>query len=472
LSLSKIVRSKVKAALSKKKDDNLMKVLLVSANTLTSPYPVYPIGLDYVSRAISPNHQVEIADLNLFKDVHAIKSVIHDYRPDIIGLSIRNIDNTDITDPKSFINQYLHIANIIRNFSNAPLVLGGSGFTIFADELMSALKADYGIVGEGERLSLLLDALEKNGNLSGIPGLLIQGSKKVMPDPWNNSFQRIFKTDSSHLDYYLKKGGMLNVQTKRGCSFKCVYCTYPHIEGNKLRLAPPHEIAETVVQFQKAGAKYFFVTDSAFNVDYPHSIQVAEAFKKAGVSIPWGAFFAPTVPPEDYYKILADSGLTHVEFGTESLCDRVLFNYRKPFKVADIFRSHQRAIDAGLYVAHYFLLGGPGETFDSVAETLSNIGKLNKTVLFIFCGMRIYPHTALFEIALKEGLVKRPQTLLEPAFYRSSAIGMEDIVDLVKKKAESRPNWIFGAGGDKTEQTISKMYDRGFSGPLWEYLIC
>ncbi len=449
-----------------------MKVLLVSANKLTSPYPVYPIGLDYLCQAITPNHQVEIADLNLFKDNWTIKTVIDDYNPDIIGLSIRNIDNTDITDPKSFIGQYLELTNVIRKFSKAPLVLGGSGFTIFAEELMNILKADYGIVGEGERLSLLLDALEKNSDdLSGIPGLMINGSKKAIPDPWNNSFRSRFKTDSGHLNYYLKKGGMLNIQTKRGCLFKCIYCTYPHIEGKKLRLGRPQEIAQTVVRFQKAGAKYFFVTDSAFNVDYSHGIQVAEAFKKAGVSIPWGAFFAPTSPPVDYYKILADSGLTHVEFGTESLCNRVLINYRKPFKVADVFQAHKRATDAGLYVAHYFLLGGPGENFDSVMETLSGIDKLNKTVLFLFCGMRIYPHTALYEIAVKEGLVKRSQSLLKPAFYKSSAIDMEAVVELVRKKAGSRPNWIIGAGGEKTSQTLSEMYDRGFSGPLWELLV-
>lgn len=448
-----------------------MKVLLVSANTMTSPYPVYPIGLDYVCQAISKNHQVEIADLNVFTDDMALEAVINNYQPNIIGLSIRNIDTTDITDPRSFTNQYVHLANVIRECSKAPLVLGGSGFSIFPCELMHMLKADYGIVGEGERLSFLLDALENQSDLSGIPGLLTGCSGNVLPDPWSNPFPRLFKPDSEHLDYYLKKGGILNIQTKRGCLFKCVYCTYPHIEGKKLRLVSPGEIAQMVVEFQKAGAKYFFITDSAFNADYNHSIEVALAFQKAGVSIPWGAFFAPTRPSEDYYKILADAGLTHVEFGTESLCDSVLFNYRKPFKATDVFQAHQRAIDSGLYVAHYFLLGGPGETYDSVSETLSNIDKLNKTVLFFFCGMRIYPHTELYEIAVKEGLVKRSQSILEPAFYKSSAIDMEAIIDLVKKKAGSRPNWIIGAGGNKTAQTLSKMYDRGFSGPLWEFLI-
>ena len=61
-----------------------MKVLLVSTNTLTEPYPVYPIGLDYVMNAISPPHQVKIIDMNELKDGNALAVVLSHYQPDII----------------------------------------------------------------------------------------------------------------------------------------------------------------------------------------------------------------------------------------------------------------------------------------------------------------------------------------------------------------------------------------------------
>jgi len=432
-----------------------MKVLLISANTLTEPYPVYPLGLDYVAKAIAQNHKVKISDLNDLKDFDSIKEVIRNFLPDIIGISIRNIDNTDTIDPKGFIGSYKIIIDLIRNYSKSPIVLGGSGFTIFPAEVLEALQADYGIIGEGERFSLLLNAIEKKEDVSTIPGVITRRNNAQIPIPLDKSFAARIDINNSHLEFYLKKGGMLNLQTKRGCSLKCIYCTYPHIEGSRLRLIPPKEVAKAALKLQEAGAKYFFITDSAFNCDVFHSTEVAQAFIKYGVSIPWGAFFVPKSPPKDYFKIMADAGLTHVEFGTESMSNKMLASYRKPFKINNVFDAH----------------GGPGENADSLRETLSNINKLDKTVLFFFCGLRIYPHTALYDIALSEGQISKDQNILKPVFYQSGSLSSEEIINMVSRHAKGRMNWIIGAGGEQTAKIVSRMYDLGYSGLLWEHLI-
>jgi radical SAM superfamily enzyme YgiQ (UPF0313 family) len=456
-----------------------MKVLLISANTLTEPYPVYPLGLDYVAAAISDRHEVQIADMNTLKGYDALLAGRSSgsvwpkdlSEADVIGISIRNIDNTDSTDPKGFINAQRELIQKIRSFSSALIVLGGSGFTIFPEELMNVLDANYGIIGEGERLSLLLDALENQKDATAIPGVITRHHRKPVPLPWNRGFHRNFNKDYSRFEFYLKNGGMLNLQTKRGCSLNCIYCTYPHIEGSAQRLIDPAEVADTALQLQAAGAKYLFITDSTFNTDYAHTLNVARAFKNAGVSIPWGAFFMPSKMPDGYFRVLCDAGLTHVEFGTESLSNPVLTSYRKPYKSRHVYAAHQAAIDAGLHVAHYFLLGGPGETADTLEETLSGIHHLHKSVFFFFCGMRIYPHTKLYDIAAEEGQITWSQSILEPVFYHSPAIGTEQIIRMVKARAEGHSNWIIGSGGEETACIVSRLHKRGHTGPLWELLI-
>ncbi len=457
-----------------------MRVLLVSANTFTSPYPVYPLGLDYVAAAISDRHRVEIADMNDLGGKEKLGRVIENFCPDIVGISLRNVDNTDFTDVKEFIGHYKDLTDFIAKASGAKIVLGGSGFTIFPEELMKALDADFGIIGEGERFSLLLDILEnkksKNTgfNIPEIPGIIgknFSSNEKFWPKPWQGNFKRNFSPRLSHINFYIKRGGMLNLQTKRGCPMKCIYCTYPHIEGKKLRYVAPDEAAAYAVKLQQAGAKYFFITDASFNCDYGHSLAVAKAFKKAGVSIPWGAFFTPTSPPPGYYEKLKECGLTHVEFGTDSMCDFLLKAYGKPFTTKDVFKSHELAVKAGLFVAHYFIFGGPGENYVLMKESLSNIDKLKKTVLFFFCGMRIYPHTRLYDIALRQNLISKSRSLLKPVFYKPDGIKEDEITEMIKEKAKGRPNWIIGSGGPETQMIISRMYEKGFSGPLWEYLI-
>ena len=449
-----------------------LKILLVSPNRLKIPSPVYPIGLDYVAGAIPARHQVSIFDLNSEPDTATLGTRLTEFVPDLVGIALRNIDNTDGSDSRSFIADYHEVINIVRANSRAPIVLGGSGFTIFPETLMDMLDADYGIPGDGERIASLIEALENGQDATSVPGILTRG-RPMTAKTEHPCFpiRRKFDARSPHLDFYLKHSSMMNVQTKRGCPFHCIYCTYPHIDGNRLRLHDPEEVAETALALQRAGARYFFISDSTFNCSVPHSIAVAKAISRAGVTIPWGAFFAPLAAPTDYFRIMAGAGLRHVEFGTESLCDRMLATYRKPFRKKDVRLAHQRAIDAGLHVAHYLMPGGPGETLETLTETLETAESLMKTVFFFFCGIRIYPHTELHSIALSEGKISADQNLLTPLFYEPDGLSRQTIEETVRNHAADRPNWITGSGDKHVERALSAMYAKGFVGPLWEHAI-
>ena len=368
---------------------------------------MYPLGLDYVAGAIGDEHDVRILDMNDPVDQEVEETVIQ-YAPDILGISLRNIDSSEHSDKDGFFGAYLQLVKTLRKHSKAPIVLGGSAFSLFPDELMETLQADYGIVGEGERLPELLRAIEEGKTDSLSPGILKaeilktpilnKEATETPPPPWEKPFKRDFLGQKPYREFYIKNGGMLNLQTKRGCNFRCIYCTYPHIEGKILRFISPEEVADTAVRLQESGAKYLFVTDSVFNSDYQHSIAVAEAFIRAGLSIPWGAFFAPTKPPEGYFKLLREAGLTHIEFGTEALSEKMLKTYRKPFTPAHVAQTHHRAVDAGLHVAHYLLLGGPGENRGTVKETLSRLENLKKSVFFFFvlCAFILIRHCMIW----------------------------------------------------------------------------
>ncbi|MBN1531140.1 MAG: radical SAM protein [Spirochaetes bacterium] len=448
-----------------------MNILLVSANTFTEPYPVYPLGLDYVAGSIPGRHRVTVIDMNDTNGPQGLAAAVRTASPDLVGLSLRNIDNTDVTSSEGFIPGYGELMRAIRGATPSPVVLGGCAFTLFPDALLRELGAEYGIVGEGERFAALLEAIEGGSDPGTIPGIAIPGSPAAVPPPWDGPVRRRFDPGAAHIGYYLKRGGMLNLQSKRGCPHRCIYCTYPHIEGSGLRLFPPEEVAETALALQRAGARYLFVTDAVFNCHPDHSEAVAEAFIRSGLSIPWGAYFSPAAQRGGVFELMKRAGLTHVEFGTESLSDTMLHNYGKPFGVEEALRAHHDAVSAGLHVAHFMLLGGPGEDESTVDETLSVAEGLPRTVLFFFCGIRIYPNTRLHEIALGEGQIGRDDDLLYPLFYRSGRISHDRIIERVRERAGGRTNWVFAAGGETMNRALKKMHRRGHTGPLWEYLV-
>jgi hypothetical protein len=189
------------------------------------------------------------------------------------------------------------------------------------------------------------------------------------------------------------------------------------------------------------------------------------------VGIPWGAFFAPFRPPEGYYRRLAEAGLTHVEFGTESLAPEVLRGYGKRFSPEDVAVAHAAAIEAGLKVAHYFLLGGPGETRETLRRTLDEAERLERSAHFAFCALRVYPGTPMHRRAIDEGQVAPGQSLLEPFFYRPAGLAPEEIVGLVESRVRAGRSWIVGAGGDRLAHVVMRLHARGETGPLWEQLI-
>jgi len=449
-----------------------MKVLLVATNRMMTPFPVYPIGVDYVATALRGRHEVRVLDLACDGAEDALMSACRSFAPDVVGLSIRNIDNSEAESPLGFIPEIERIVALVRSGCEARVVLGGPGFSIFPQALMARLGADFGMVGEGERLAELLEAISTNtlSETTAIPGLLVGNQRHSPPEPWRGVSGRTL-TSPETVSHYLRWGGMLNVQTKRGCPYLCTYCTYPGIEGRKLRLFDPDHVAEEWGHLVAAGAKFLFVTDSVFNSHVHHNLAIAEALRQHGCSVPWGAFFAPTRPPRDYYRRLRESGLTHAEFGTESFSPAMLKSFRKPFTVDHALAAHAEARSAGLHVAHYIMLGGPGETAETVAETLDQCDRIDDAALFFFCGVRIYPTTQVHAMAMAEGQIRAEDNLLEPRFYVPSGIRLEEISTLVNERARGRRHWVTGSGSAEMAQAVKRMYQRGRVGPLWDRLV-
>jgi radical SAM superfamily enzyme YgiQ (UPF0313 family) len=153
-----------------------MNILLIAANRLASPYPVYPLGLDYIAGAVADKHQVRICDL-LAAGRDELAAILQEFVPDVIGISCRNIDNTDYAAPVSFLAEYKELVAWLRGSSpalgtRAPIVLGGCGFTIMPEAFLCETGADFGIVGEGERFALFLDALASGRDPAACEGVI------------------------------------------------------------------------------------------------------------------------------------------------------------------------------------------------------------------------------------------------------------------------------------------------------------
>ncbi|HXC92827.1 MAG TPA: cobalamin-dependent protein, partial [Geobacteraceae bacterium] len=193
-----------------------MRILLISSNVTTSPYPIYPIGLGMISAALANSgHEVLQTDF-LFNEtsLEASGNEIRDYNPDIIGISVRNIDNVNFMNNKYYIDNVKNIVSRIREVSDAKVVLGGAGFSLIPAQILKETGADYGVIGEGERLMV---EFADNAAKGIFPEKPLIGPSPMMPGAEIGSSLY----DERLLQFYLHSGSIASIQTKRGCAYKC-----------------------------------------------------------------------------------------------------------------------------------------------------------------------------------------------------------------------------------------------------------
>ncbi|HPA20481.1 MAG TPA: lipid biosynthesis B12-binding/radical SAM protein [Verrucomicrobiae bacterium] len=450
------------------------RILLISTNKCDFPYPVFPLGLAMIDEAARrAGHTTRLLDRQF--DETPIKDVIRDFRPDFVGMSLRNIDEVVFRHHETHFGPLVDLCHEIHQHLDCPLILGGSGFSIFPDQLMELSGADFGILGEGEKaLTQLLAALETGQDCRGIPGLFFRSHNRVVSNPGMSPRARLDSDPSSRppglAEYYLRESSMLNLQTQRGCPFECCYCTYPLLEGRSHRRRPPEMVAEEMLLLQRHGARYGFIVDSVFNSSLSHVVETCEAIIRRGVKMRWCCSLRPQGLTREQMHLMARAGLTHVEFGSDSFCDPVLQAYGKRFTFDDILSSSELAHAEKIDYCHFLICGGPGETRDTLRQTYENSKRLPNATILALTGMRVYPGTPLFGHARAHGTCPDAIGLLEPHFFFSPGLDPDDVTaDLAAFSAQS-PNWIVNEPQPQYYAMASRLRQRGVVGPLWSYL--
>lgn len=448
-----------------------MKVLLVSPNVESLPDPVFPLGLAFIKSALEEDgNECRVLDLCFVQDyASAITSEIAMFSPDIIGLSLRNLDNVSFPNYVSYLPFFREVIKTIRMESRAPVVLGGSGFSLLPEQVLGYLDADLGVVGEGEKLFVdLVNDLDRGMDiprstgarvLSQPPGRATELDSLPMPDRAGFDNQA-----------YLEQGGMGNIQSKRGCPFKCIYCTYPLIEGKEARLRSPGLVCDEIERILECGIDNIFFVDNTFNYPIHHAAAICREIIRRRLPVKWSCYAHPKFISPELVELMLQAGCTSLEFGTDSAHPAVLANLLKGFTLHELKKASAACREAGMPFCHSLLLGSPGDTMDTVQHTLDNILEMSPTAVICMIGIRIFPRTRLSTIAREEGIVTSGEEFIRPVFYLSPPVE-EEILGFVEKFSKKHPTWIFpGLNINMTEEVQRKLRRFGVRGPLWEYM--
>jgi len=432
-------------------------VLLVSTNRERQPYPVVPNGVGCVASALSAaGHTVSVADLCFERNpLEAARHAVRAARPDIIGVSIRNIDNSDAIALQHYTPEAAAILRTLRSAApRATVLAGGAAFGVAPQALFSELEVDYAVAGDGERASVALIEAIGAGTASTLPGTVrkVNGSVVFTPPSEEADLDSLPEPSLASwfdLPRYQRHGATVPVQTKRGCVFRCVYCTYRNVEGFGYRTRDPERVAGEIAQLHRdAGVRHVDFVDSTFNSPPGHALAVCEALarRRAGVKLET-TNFTPACAPKDLLRAMHAAGFRAIGITAESASDAVLDKLEKGFTATRARETAERVERAGLKALWIFLIGGPGESIQTIEETLAfaHWRLLRGDAVYVTVGLRIYPGTTLHRIAREEGVVPADDPLLAPRFYFSEGIDFTATVRRLKSFAAAHPRFMFSA---------------------------
>ena len=464
--------------------DTRPRVLLVSTNRERAPYPVLPNGMSCVASALAAaGHDVRVADLMFARDAAGEAArAAREFRPDVIGVSVRNIDNSDAIALRHYTPDAAATLHALRGAApGATVIAGGAAFGVAPAALFSELGVDFAVAGDGERASVALVADLAAGRTPGaIPGLVrMQGGDVAFTPPGEDADLDALPRPALHrwLDVrrYERIGATVPVQTKRGCVYKCVYCTYRNVEGWGYRLRDPECVADEIAELHANGVRHVDFVDSTFNSPPGHARDVCAAItkRKLGMTLET-TNFTPAAAFPDLLDAMRHAGFTALGITAESASDDVLEKLQKGFTADTVRIAAERVERAGIRTLWIFLVGGPGETERTLAETLAFAKwRLERgDAVYLTVGLRIYPGTALHKIAVAEGTVQASDALLAPTFYFSSALTLDGVVARLKTFAASHPRFMFSAD---SRSPILPLLTRAASilrlpRPHWRYM--
>lgn len=442
----------------------MARILLISTNTTTEPYPVYPIGMSIVAAALTEaGHDVMQFDFLMAEsDMVRLAETVTAFKPDMTGISLRNIDNVDSLS--SGHNWYLaHVRDVVGSLKEAgqTVIVGGPGFSLMAEDILDYLGADHGVIGEGEsKMVRLIPMIEK-----GDAPRIMRQEKGLPPDRMLTPLW-----DEDILEFYMNQSGIMNIQTKRGCANRCSYCSYPSIEGGTIRPRDAEAVADEIEDLHaRFDVRFLFFTDSVFNDDDGHYLEVAEALAQKALPLKWSAFFQPTAITRDEVRLLKRAGMHAMEVGTDASTDTTLRAMNKPFLFEDVELFQTTCATETVPCAHFVIFGGPGETMETIRTGVENLNRLESCVVFPFSGIRLHSGTPLYRQAVREGSVTPETSLLEPYYYFSPDIDPEAMNRVLEQTFGGRRDRLFPPSEGQDRMNILRRF--GYRGLLWDTLI-
>lgn len=423
--------------------------------------PVIPVGMCWVCSALEARgHKVSVVDLMFSSEPErTVEAALASYEPDIVGISIRNIDNSNYTFLLDDINE--HTVKVCKKHFLGPIIIGGSAVSISGPEMLHFFDLPYAIAGGGEAsMAEFADRICKGAPLQGIPGLIIREDNRIIeenkPDFQNHFPALAVPIISKYIDIkaYENNYSYVQIQTKRGCALGCTYCTYSKIDGAGYRYRRIADIIDEIKYLHhEEGITTFEIIDNTFNIPLDFAKDFLKALSREALPVSFrSANINPGAIDEELLDLFIQNNFFDLGISVDSGSDLVLENMHKNFRAADVVKAaelfRRKLSFSPVNIYWNYLLGAPLESKETLAQTFELIKKTacSDENVFVIVGIRVYKGTQLTGDYEKKHTNR--DNYFKPVLMEPELIELEEIKSIARLWSSELPNIIVMDGSE------------------------
>ena len=351
-----------------------MRFLLINPFYPISETPSPPLGLAYLAAVLAREGiTVKMTDFVVTPlSKERLQAVISDFKPDMAG----------ITAVTMTLKNAIEIMKDVKRLSPGTFtVIGGPHVTFSPEDALNS-GIDAAVLGEGEETLIdLVRNVQDNRPLHGVAGIAFMENGamfRTSARPFIQNIDSLPMPDRSIIPMVRYKALNLPVSmtTSRGCPFQCIFCVGRKMVGARVRYRSPKNVADEFEFLASQGFPQINIADDLFTANHDHCNAFCDEILRRGIKTKWTSFARVDTVSVPLLEKMKEAGLTAVSFGVETGNAEILKTIRKNITKDLVIEAVGKCLKAGVTPMASFILGLPGETPDTMRESLEFSQKL------------------------------------------------------------------------------------------------
>lgn len=354
-----------------------MNVLLINPFYPLTEIPSPPLGLAYVASAFEQaGARVKILDLVVEPySKESLQDLLTAFQPDMVGA-------TSVT---MTFDAAMSVLRDVKELAPAiTTMMGGPHVSFYARETLSQHpELDICVLGEGEAtVAEMVSQLKSGGDLGVVSGLAFRNSGEIVTTdtrPPNFDIKKL-PLPARHLlplGRYRALGLAISMITSRGCPFQCIFCVGRKMSGAKVRYRDPVSVVDEMEYLHAMGFYQINIADDLFTAKKSHCFAVCEEIIGRNLKVKWTAFSRANTINRPLLARLKQAGCIQLSFGFESANEEILKTVQKRINRKQMLNAVEMCKAEGMPAQASFIYGLPGETPETIQETVEFGEKIN-----------------------------------------------------------------------------------------------